>query len=366
MQTIKIFLASSDELKDDRNGFQILIAQLNQSWIAKDTFFNLIIWEDFVDAMSKTGLQSEYNKAIQEADIFVLLFFTKVGKFSKEEFNKAFGAFRKSAKPLVYTYFKDDMISTGKIGDEIKSLLEFKEMLDKRKHFYTRYKSTEDLKWQFSRQLEKLYTVKENSLLEITTKSTPEEIDTIALALTNKVLSYSNQQPYKKKLQIAVSKSSEMARHTIYLLALQTRRSNWYANKDLMERAIPVFEALIKSDPRKDKHYYYGQLAYSLKDKRNPDCNKAKKYLDIAIEMVGGPGYDFAYYYYSFNRALCIIKTDPEFLKGIKSSPEIKKMVLRDLKAAKSGFKSEFEEMIRQVSNTSIINWLQINNIKKL
>jgi hypothetical protein len=38
MQTIKIFLASSDELKDDRDGFQILIAQLNQSWIAKDIF----------------------------------------------------------------------------------------------------------------------------------------------------------------------------------------------------------------------------------------------------------------------------------------------------------------------------------------
>jgi hypothetical protein len=81
--------------------------------------------------MSKTGLQSEYNKAILQADIFIFLFFTKVGKFSKEEFKTAFGSFRKGKKPLIYTYFKDDMISTGKIGNEIKSLLEFKEMLDK-------------------------------------------------------------------------------------------------------------------------------------------------------------------------------------------------------------------------------------------
>jgi hypothetical protein len=38
MKTVKIFLASSNELVDDRNGFQILLAQLNQEWIAKDIF----------------------------------------------------------------------------------------------------------------------------------------------------------------------------------------------------------------------------------------------------------------------------------------------------------------------------------------
>ena len=86
MEIIKIFLASSEELANDRVGFQLLIGQLNQDWVSKGIFFNLVIWENFIDALSKNGLQSEYNKSIQESDIFVLLFFTKVGKFTKEEF----------------------------------------------------------------------------------------------------------------------------------------------------------------------------------------------------------------------------------------------------------------------------------------
>ena len=53
--------------------------------------------------MSRTRLQDEYNKAIQECDIFVSLFFTKVGKYTKEEFETAFQHFQETNKPKVYT-----------------------------------------------------------------------------------------------------------------------------------------------------------------------------------------------------------------------------------------------------------------------
>jgi hypothetical protein len=79
MQTKKIFLASSEELRADRIAFELMIGQLNQEWVPRDTFFHLVVWENFIDAMSKEGLQHEYNKAIEACDIFVLLFFTKVG-----------------------------------------------------------------------------------------------------------------------------------------------------------------------------------------------------------------------------------------------------------------------------------------------
>ena len=79
MRTHKIFLASSSELKEDRKEFKSFIYDKCKEWNAKSVFLELVLWEDFLDAMSKTRLQDEYNRAIRECDLFVLLFFTKVG-----------------------------------------------------------------------------------------------------------------------------------------------------------------------------------------------------------------------------------------------------------------------------------------------
>jgi hypothetical protein len=55
MQIKKIFLASSQELREDRLAFEVMINQLNQEWVLRDIFFHLIVWENFIDAMSKEG-----------------------------------------------------------------------------------------------------------------------------------------------------------------------------------------------------------------------------------------------------------------------------------------------------------------------
>jgi len=60
MKTRKIFLASSTELKADRDQFEILINRKNKEWVAREVFLELVIWEDFLDAMSRTRLQDEY------------------------------------------------------------------------------------------------------------------------------------------------------------------------------------------------------------------------------------------------------------------------------------------------------------------
>ena len=96
MNTVKIFLASSEELKEDRNAFEILISRRNNDWVDRGVHLRLVVWEDFLDAMSKTRLQDEYNKAIRGCDIFVMLFFTKVGIYTAEEFETAFKQFQGS------------------------------------------------------------------------------------------------------------------------------------------------------------------------------------------------------------------------------------------------------------------------------
>lgn len=157
MRTQSIFLASSSELQEDRKAFEIFINRKNKVWVDQGIFLKLLVWEDFLDAVSKTWLQDEYNQAIRECDIFVMLFFTKVGPYTAEEFETAFGQFKATNKPFIFTYFKDAPINTGSINeDDVMSLLAFKKKLKTLGHFPTVYKNIDELKFHFDQQLDKL------------------------------------------------------------------------------------------------------------------------------------------------------------------------------------------------------------------
>ena len=157
MQTQKIFLASSSELKEDRREFEIFIHRKNREWVGRGVFLDLIMWEDFLDAVSKTRLQDEYNQAIRECDIFVMLFWTKVGPYTEEEFETAFGQFQATSKPFIFTYFKDAPISPSSTNrKDLMSLLAFQDKLDALGHFYTTYQNIDTLKLHFNQQLDKL------------------------------------------------------------------------------------------------------------------------------------------------------------------------------------------------------------------
>lgn len=154
---IKIFLASASQLEEDRKEFELFINRQNKDLYSKDIFLQLVIWEDFIDVLSQTRLQDEYNKAIKECDIFVMLFFTKVGKYTREEFETAFGKFKETGKPLIYTFFKDAPITSGSLNrEDSDSLFDFKEKLSDLGHFLTPYENIQDLKLQFKRQLDKI------------------------------------------------------------------------------------------------------------------------------------------------------------------------------------------------------------------
>jgi hypothetical protein len=114
------------------------------------------MWEDFVDALSQTRLQDEYNKAIAECDIFVMLFWTRVGKYTEEEFEHAFKQFRSTNKPFVFTYFKNAPASGSPSREDLTSLWAFQDKLKALGHFQTEYQNVDGLLLHFSRQLDKL------------------------------------------------------------------------------------------------------------------------------------------------------------------------------------------------------------------
>jgi small GTP-binding protein len=156
VRIIRIFLASSSELRDDRDAFELYLRMLNDRFFAQGIYLQVTRWENFLDAMSETRLQDEYNEAVTNCDIFVSLFKTKTGKFTEEEFRVAHQSFIKNKKPLIYTYFKDVQVSVASLKKDIITLLSFKEKLSRLGHYPTQYTSAEDLKLQFRSQLDNL------------------------------------------------------------------------------------------------------------------------------------------------------------------------------------------------------------------
>lgn len=154
MQHKKIFLASSSELVDERRDFEIAICRKNKDWVRQGVFLELIIWEDFLDALSPTRLQDEYNRTIRHCDVFVLLFWSKVGRYTAEEFDTAVGQFQATRRPFIFTYFKDVEPPAGTPRDA--SVAAFQAKLAALGHFYTAYQNSEGLQLHFIRQLDKL------------------------------------------------------------------------------------------------------------------------------------------------------------------------------------------------------------------
>ncbi|MGE0472497.1 MAG: hypothetical protein AB7P17_02550 [Nitrospirales bacterium] len=121
-------------------------------------YLEIVRWGNFLDAMSETRFQDEYNREARACDIFVSLFATKTGKYTEEEFDEAYGVFKDhKGKPQIYTFFKSTLISTDRKNEaNLKSLWDFQGKLQNYGHFWTNYDDIEHLKRQFRDQLDKL------------------------------------------------------------------------------------------------------------------------------------------------------------------------------------------------------------------
>ncbi len=160
LKTIKIFLASSAELREDRDAFDLYLNHQNDHLIEQQGVrLKIVRWEYFLDAISETRKQDDYNKSLRDCDIVVSLFKTKVGKYTEEEFDEALKEFKAFGKPKIFTFFRDFVLP----GDDIKakrkdidSLHTFQQKLTDLGHFWTKYNDANDLNLRFSDQLRHL------------------------------------------------------------------------------------------------------------------------------------------------------------------------------------------------------------------
>ena len=164
--------------------------------------------------------------------------------------------------------------------------------------------------------------------------------------------------PAEAELAETIGHASTDIRAYIFYLAQNARAQNWRDKKPAMERVIPIFRALIKRSPEEyDRNY--GQLAYALKDKRNPDWNEAEKNFGIAIEL-RGPADQSGREAYEANRAICRINTDENFKQQKEADVQVKAAILHDLYVATTEYWTrEWLEKEKLVND-----WLALNNVK--
>ena len=155
MKTIKIFLASSEEMTDDRNAFGNLVRRLDNIYEKRGIRIQLFEWEDYDAAYNDRRKQDEYNEKVRVSDMFLALFHTKAGKFTIEEFDVATEEFRKHASPKVYTYCKD--LQAGEV--ESQELKDFKKRLfQEMGHYWSRYNNRDSKQLHFVMQLQLVET----------------------------------------------------------------------------------------------------------------------------------------------------------------------------------------------------------------
>lgn len=163
MRTIKIFIASSAELEQDRKAFREFLSIENDRRHYDGEYLELVQWEFFYNGVSAKidGKQGDYNEELKGCDIVICLFYKKAGKYTQIEFDTAIKQFHDKGTPLIYTYFKepDGQIKEEQDLDDAseksrQDLLEFKKRLQEIGHFYTRYNNIDNLKLQFLKQLD--------------------------------------------------------------------------------------------------------------------------------------------------------------------------------------------------------------------
>ena len=188
------------------------------------------------------------------------------------------------------------------------------------------------------------------------------ERDAAALNLVYRQLNPSADLPQvaQDELNAAVSAAGRPIKVQIFNQAWQMRADNWQevSKKPKMERAIPVFRALIASDVENRYHMNHGQLGFALKDQREPDWAEAEKELNTAIE-IRGSWQKRGWLFYEFNRAFCRIMSDPAFLQDKPSDAARKDQILEDLAVAAHG-----EDLLRIIKSEEILKkWMSLNKI---
>ena len=149
MKTIKVFVASSEEMREERLELADFFCHLNRVFKPRGIVYELSKWEYLDESMGPARKQQEYNDEIKTCDMCLVLYWTRLGSYAGEELQTAYSELKAGRKPYkLYVYFKE----LGECSPEIQA---FKSTFEEHYgHFYCKYANIDTLKFRFLLQLE--------------------------------------------------------------------------------------------------------------------------------------------------------------------------------------------------------------------
>ena len=153
---VKIFLASSSELADERQAIKLLIAEENNRYYKQGVFLHLVIWEELEKSFEEGGVQERFNEAMLSCDIMLTMFHTRVGPFTREEFDLALTKNKAGENPRkIQAYYKTTPVNLDEVSTEgFEQVKALQEVIKKEMQMYMTFDTTDALLREFKRQLD--------------------------------------------------------------------------------------------------------------------------------------------------------------------------------------------------------------------
>ena len=147
MKKIKIFLASSEELKNENLELSDLVVHLNLILVPQDIHIYLEKWE-YLEGNRDEEIEKKYTDKLEESDICMIVFGKDFGSYTEKELKKAYERVCKEGvnPSKLYVYFKN-------IDDLTADLKKFRD-------------SFPDVFGQFSGKFSDVNTLKNDFLLQ--------------------------------------------------------------------------------------------------------------------------------------------------------------------------------------------------------
>lgn len=207
MKTIKIFLASSEELAQDRKEFGNLIRRLDDIYQKRGIHIQLLAWEDLDMAYNDRRKQEEYNDVIRQCHVFIALFYKQAGKYTREEIEVARVERQIRKVPHIIIYCRD--LKNGDV--ESKELSEFKRHLDTELgHFWGHYGSGDKLHLDFVMWLQRTELEDKDALKVEDGKVTFEGIPIASMSQLPYVACNKSYQRMKEKMETLQTEIEKM------------------------------------------------------------------------------------------------------------------------------------------------------------
>ena len=257
MKTIKVFIASSEELKLERLEFTDMLQQLNRILKPRGLEIEPVKWEYLDASMGPVHKQEEYNRELKTCQMCLVLYWTKFGEYTESELNTAYTELCAGRNPQkLYVYFKD----AAEITPELQA---FKDSFaTKYGHFYCRFENVDTMRLSFLLQFEAYQNQRSESLLKI--RDSKVEIDgqslvelkQVPFAGNNaeylqllrdieraqaRVLKYPDEGDFRQELHDLTERRETMERSLLETAQLITRLSTTVSSARLAE-AIRLFE----------------------------------------------------------------------------------------------------------------------------